>query len=141
MAPEIPSMRRIVPFVVTALVVIAGVVYSQRTRVQMVGPLEGGGTLLNSGWRIRPAGKNIPLSTLPMSYVPAPDGRMIAVLNGGYQPPSVSLLDMETVSESSRVEIGDGWRGLAFSRAGDKLYAGNGGKRFAIGIGGPREIP
>lgn len=121
-------MRRIVPFVVTALVIVAGAVYSQRTRVQMVGPLAGGGTLLNTGWRIRPAGKNIPLSTLPMSYVPAPDGRMIAVLNGGYQPPSVSLLDMETVSESSRVVIGDGWRGLAFSKAGDKLYAGNGAR-------------
>jgi DNA-binding beta-propeller fold protein YncE len=53
---------------------------------------------------------------------------MIAVLNGGYQPASVSLLDMETVRESSRVEIGDGWRGLAFSAAGDKLYAGNGAR-------------
>jgi DNA-binding beta-propeller fold protein YncE len=121
-------MRRIVFFVVTALVVISGAVYSQRSRVQTVGPVEGGGTLLNTGWRIRPAGTNIPLSTLPMSYVPAPDGRMIAVLNGGYQPASVSLLDMEMVSESSRVEIGDGWRGLAFSRAGEKLYVGNGAR-------------
>jgi hypothetical protein len=43
-------------------------------------------------------------------YVPAPDGRAIAVLNGDYQPASVSLLDIETVSESSRVEIGDGHR-------------------------------
>src|ERR1700683_4669252 len=128
MTPEIPPMRRIVFIIVTALVLIAGVVYSQRSRVQRVGPLEGGGALLNTGWRIRPAGNNIPLSTLPMSYVPAPDGRTIAVLNGGYQPASVSLLDMETVSESSRVEIGDGWRGLAFSRAGDKLYAGNGAR-------------
>src|SRR5580700_9830813 len=127
MTPEIP-MRRIVFIIVAAFVLIAGVVYSQRSKVQRVGPLEGGGALLTTGWRIRPAGTNIPLSTLPMSYVPAPDGRMIAVLNGGYQPASVSLLDMETVTESSRVEIGDGWRGLAFSRAGDKLYAGNGAR-------------
>jgi DNA-binding beta-propeller fold protein YncE len=121
-------MRRTIPVIFVALLVIAGAIYSQKARVRTVGKLEDGGFLLNTGWRIRPAGKNIPLSTLPMSYVPAPDGRMIAVLNGGYQPASVSLLDMETVRESARVEIGDGWRGLAFSPAGDKLYAGNGAR-------------
>ncbi len=121
-------MRRMILGFFAVLLVVAGVIYSQKVRTQTVGPLEGGGFLLNTGWRIRPAGTNIPLSTLPMSYVPAPDGRRVAVLNGGYQPASVSLLDMETVRESSRVEIGDGWRGLAFSPAGDKLYAGNGAR-------------
>jgi DNA-binding beta-propeller fold protein YncE len=121
-------MRRTIPIILAALALITGVVYSQRTRMRTVGKLEDGRFLLNTGWRIRPAGTNIPLSTLPMSYVPSPDGRRIAVLNGGYEPASVSLLDMETVRESSRVEIGDGWRGLAFSPVGDRLYAGNGAR-------------
>ena len=121
-------MRRMIVVPVAAVVVIAGVVYSQKTRVQTVGPTGDGGFLLNTGWRIRPAGQNIPLSTLPMSQVLAPDGRMLAVLNGGYVTPSVSLVDLETSRESARVSIGDGWRGLAFSPDGDKLYAGNGAR-------------
>jgi DNA-binding beta-propeller fold protein YncE len=121
-------MRRITLIAVAAVLAMAGIVYSQGARRRTVGEMEDGGFLLNTGWRIRPAGKNIPLSTLPMSHVLAPDGRMLAVLNGGYAPPSVSLVDLETARESARVTIGDGWRGLAFSPKGDKLYAGNGAR-------------
>lgn len=40
-----------------------------------VGPLPQGGYLLNTGWRITPAGKNIPLGTLPVSSaVPSSHG-------------------------------------------------------------------
>ena len=63
-----------------------------------------------------------------MSHVLAPNGRMLAVLNGGFAASSVSLVDLETARESVRVTIGDGWRGLAFSPFGDKLYAGNGSR-------------
>lgn len=105
---------------------IATVVYSQRDR-RAVGPADGG-FLLNTGWRIRPAGKDLPLSTLPMSHALTPDGRKLAVLNGGYNPASVSLIDVAAWRETARVQLGDGWRGLAFSAAGDKLYAGNGSR-------------
>jgi DNA-binding beta-propeller fold protein YncE len=111
-----------------ALWAIAAAVLSQRPRTQTVGPTGDGGFVLNTGWRIRPAGRNIPLSTLPMSQVLSPDGRMLAILNGGYQAASVSLVDTETSREVTRAIIGDGWRGLAFSRAGDRLYAGNGAR-------------
>jgi hypothetical protein len=36
--------------------------------------------------------------------------------------------NLETVRESVRVTIGDGWRELAFSPSGDKLYFGNGSR-------------
>ncbi|MBV9503903.1 MAG: bifunctional YncE family protein/alkaline phosphatase family protein [Acidobacteriia bacterium] len=121
-------MRRKVVTAAALILAIAGFVYSQKARVQTVGRTDDGSFLLNTGWRIRPAGKNIPLSTLPMSHVLAPDGRMLAVLNGGYMPSSVSLVDLETTRESARVTITDGWRGLAFSPLGDKLYAGNGAR-------------
>src|SRR5215469_18050766 len=86
--------------------------------------------LLNTGWRIRPAGKSIPLSTLPMSDALAPGGRVLAILNGGYMPSSVSLVDLEAARESARVTITDGWRGLAFSPTDGKLYAGDGARGF-----------
>src|SRR5215475_6925620 len=116
-------MRRLL-WIAFALLAVVAAVLSQRPRTQMVGPAADGSFVLNTGWRIRPAGTDIPLSTLPMSQVLSPDGRMLAVLNGGYAAPSVSLLDMETSREVSRATIGDGWRGLAFSPEGDTLWAG-----------------
>jgi DNA-binding beta-propeller fold protein YncE len=121
-------MRRIVIAAAFVLAISAIALFSQKTKRQTVGPLDGGGTLLNTGWRIRPAGKTLSLSTLPMSTAMAPDGRMLAVLNGGYLPSTVSLLDMETSKEAGSVDIHDGWRGLAFSHQGDKVYAGNGAR-------------
>jgi DNA-binding beta-propeller fold protein YncE len=119
-------MRRILIGAMVGLAFAAMALHSQRTRGQTVGPLEGGGTLLNTGWRIRPAGKTIPLSTLPMSTALAPGGRMMAVLNGGYLPASVGLLDLETAKPVGAFQIHDGWRGLAFSADGARVYAGNG---------------
>src|ERR1700761_352572 len=112
-------MRRSVAYVLAGGL-LGLVLYSQQPRRQTVVPLPEGGFLLNTGWRIRPAGTEIPLSTLPMSAAIAPDGRMLAALNGGYLPSSVDLLDMETVRKVSGVPITDGWRGLAFSPGGEK---------------------
>ena len=61
-----------------------------------------------------------------MSTAASPDGRRMAVLNGGFLPASVDYLDMETTSKTATVAITDGWRGLAFSAPGIRLYAGNG---------------
>ena len=124
-------MSRSVTFGLAAAALIGLTLYSQR-RAQTVGPLTQGGFLLNTGWRIRPAGTEIKLSTLPMSAALAPDGRMMAALNGGYLPSSVDLLDMETVQKVSGVPITDGWRGLAFSPDGGKLYAGGGARGHIV---------
>lgn len=93
-----------------------------------VGPLPHGGYMLNTGWRINAAGRNIPLGTLPMSQALSPDGRYLAVLNGGFKRPAISVIDLKDEHEVSRISIEDGWRGLSFSASGDKLYAGNGGR-------------
>ena len=93
-----------------------------------VGPLPQGGYMQNTGWRINAAGRNIPLGTLPMSHALSPDGRYLAILNGGFERPSVSVIDLRDEHEVSRIAIEDGWRGLAFSPSGNKLYAGNGGR-------------
>ena len=71
-----------------ALVILAGMLGSQPAPREQVGPLPGGGFLLNSGWRLDPVGKQVPLDTLPMSTALSPDGKYLLVLNGGYRPPS-----------------------------------------------------
>jgi DNA-binding beta-propeller fold protein YncE len=63
-----------------------------------------------------------------MSHALSPAGRSVAVLNGGYNPASVSLIDPASSRVVAEVEIGDGWRGLVFSSSGESLYAGNGAR-------------
>ncbi|MGI8742192.1 MAG: alkaline phosphatase family protein [Bryobacteraceae bacterium] len=87
-----------------------------------------GSFLLNSGWRVRPAGKQVPLDTLPMSSVLSKDGRFLIVLNGGYKPPSLSVLDTASARELSRVPVEDGWLGLALAPNGKLLWVGGGSK-------------
>jgi YVTN family beta-propeller protein len=104
---------------------------SQPTPREQVGPLPGGGFLLNSGWRLDPVGRQIPLDTLPMASALTPDGKYLLVLNGGYRPPSVSVIDTATGTVKGNVPVADGWLGLAISPKGDRVYVG-GGSRASI---------
>ncbi len=98
---------------------------------QTVGPLPGGHFLLNSGYVLAPAGKQIPLDTLPMSSALSPDGRYLAILNGGYNPPSITVVNAADEREISRTPVEDGWLGLTFSNDGKFLYVG-GGSRASV---------
>ena len=113
------------------LIACAALVSSQPVPPERVGPLPGGGFLLNSGWRLSPAGTQVQLDTFPMSAALAPDGRYLLALNGGYNPPSISVLDTTSVRETSRIPVADGWLGLAFSPKGDRVYLG-GGSRASV---------
>lgn len=110
---------------------LAALLVSQPAPREQVGPVPGGGFLLNSGWRLQPAGRQIPLDTFPMSSVLSPDGKYLIVLNGGYNPPSLAVLDAASGQLVSSVPVPDGWLGLAFSPANSRLYVG-GGARAAI---------
>ncbi|HLY19716.1 MAG TPA: bifunctional YncE family protein/alkaline phosphatase family protein [Bryobacteraceae bacterium] len=119
------------PYALIALLLAVAILCSQPAPREQVGPLPGGGFLLNSGWRLSPAGKQIPLDTFPMSTALSPDGRYLLVLNGGYNPPSISVLEASTGRETGRVRVADGWLGLTFSPKGDRVYVG-GGSRAAV---------
>jgi YVTN family beta-propeller protein len=108
--------------------VITGLLISQPAVRETPGPQPGGGFLLNSGWKITPAGTQIPVDTLPMSSVVSRDGKYLLVLNGGYNPPSVSVIDIAAGKELSRVRVPDAWLGLALSPKGDQVYVGGGSK-------------
>jgi DNA-binding beta-propeller fold protein YncE len=95
------------------------------------GPLPNGGELLASGWRLRPAGRQAAVSTLPMSEAVSPDGKYVLVLNGGIDPPSISVLDAVTATAIGRMPVPDAWLGLTFSPRGDRVYVG-GGSQAAV---------
>src|SRR5947209_8607830 len=77
----------------TGCVFLAALLSSQPAPREQVGPLPGGGFLLNSGWKLDPVGKQIPLDTLPMTSVLTPDGKHMVLLNAGYRPPSIMAID------------------------------------------------
>jgi len=113
------------------VIALAAILGSQPAPREQVGPLPGGAFLLNSGWRIDPAGRQIPLDTLPMSTALSPDGKYLLVLNGGYRPPSVSVIEVASARVTGSVPVADGWLGLAFNPKGDRVYVG-GGSRAAV---------
>jgi YVTN family beta-propeller protein len=104
---------------------------SQTSSPERVGPMSDGGFLLNSGWRIKPVGVQIPVESFPMSTAITPDKKYLLVLNGGYNPPTVSVIDIAGAKELSRTPIPDGWLGLTMTKAGDRVYVG-GGSRAAV---------
>ncbi len=118
-------------FPVVGLILLAVLLASQPVPPERVGPWPGGGFLLNSGWRLQPAGTQVPLDTLPMSSALSADSRYLLVLNGGYNPPSLSVLDLRATRETARVPVADAWHGLAFSPKGDRVYVG-GGSQAAV---------
>src|SRR5262245_3411602 len=128
---QIPGSPRGRFALAAAVVILAAVLGSQPVPREQVGPLPGGGFLLNSGWRLDPVGKQIPLDTLPMSTALSPDGKFVLVLNAGYRPPSISIVSTSDMQESGRVPVPDAWLGLAFSPNGRLVYAG-GASRYAV---------
>ena len=81
-----------------AFVSLVAILGSQPAPREQVGPLPGGAFLLNSGWRVDPVGRQVPLDTLPMSTALSPDGKYLLVLTGGYRPPPVRVIETASAS-------------------------------------------
>ena len=76
------------------------------------GSLPDGSTLLPSGWRIRPAGRVVPIGTLPLNLVTLSDGSVI-VTNDGYGENSLMRIDPVQARVVWRVTLPAAWLGLA----------------------------
>ncbi len=61
-----------------------------------------------------------------MSAAVSPDGKYVLVLNGGFEPPSISVLEAASGREIGRTPVADAWLGLTFSPKGDRVYVGGG---------------
>jgi len=98
----------------------------QKSPREQVGPLADGGFLLNSGWTIRPAGRQVPLDTFPMSSAVSQNGKYLLVMNAGYNPPSISVIDIAQKHEVGRTPLSDCWLGLSVAPKSGRVYVGGG---------------
>src|SRR6266568_9186143 len=91
------------------------------------GRLASGVTVLPSGWRIRPAGRQVTVGTLPLNLVTLSEGSLV-VTNNGYGVNGVMRIDPVTAQVVWRAPLPAAWLGLARAGAGwrDTVWASGG---------------
>src|SRR5439155_6091876 len=76
------------------------------------GPLADGSTLLPSGWRIRPAGRQVTVGTLPLGLATLADGSVL-VTNNGYAVNGLMRVDPGAAAVTWTQPLAPAWLGLA----------------------------
>jgi YVTN family beta-propeller protein len=91
------------------------------------GPDTPGGYLLPNGWKLTPAGDQIPLGDLPLRVVIRPDGKFLVATNNGDGEQGLTVVDLERQQKVLTVPLARSWLGLQFSGDGKRLYVSGGG--------------
>src|SRR5258708_19709484 len=89
---NLPHERRRLYVASIVLVAIAALSSSQPSPREQVGVLANGGFLLNTGWRVKPAGTQLPLDTIPMPSPLTPHAPFLLAPHPAFHPPSLPLL-------------------------------------------------
>ncbi len=90
------------------------------------GAKAGGTVLLPNGWSLKPAGKQVPLGSFPVNLALHPEGRWLAVLDGGAGDHEIVIVDLKKQKVVSRVLIDQTFYGLCFAPDGKQLFASGG---------------
>ena len=83
---------------------------------------------LPNQWRLKPAGKQIPVGDFPANIQLHPTGQFAAVLHCGYRDHEVVILDLNPARQkvTARVTVDQAFYGLKFSPDGRQVYASGG---------------
>lgn len=87
---------------------------------------ETGQVLLPNGWKLTPAGRQIPTGDLPLNVQLSASGKLLAVTNNGQSTQSVQLFDPKNEKLLDEKILTRSWYGLAFSRNEQHLYVSGG---------------
>ncbi|HEX3447126.1 MAG TPA: alkaline phosphatase family protein [Isosphaeraceae bacterium] len=85
------------------------------------------GFLLPNGWKLQPAGEQVPQSDLPLNIVAMADNRHALVATSGYNSHDLSLVDLDQKRVANRQTVRESWFGLAVSPEGDRVWWSGGG--------------
>src|SRR6266550_2170176 len=111
--PALPRAAIFRPMLKRSLLALPAIAGAALLATRLVpGSLPDGSTLLPSGWRIRPAGRVVPVGTLPLNLVTLSDGSII-VTNDGYGENSLMRIDPVRAQVVWRVPLPAAWLGLA----------------------------
>src|SRR5436309_2281232 len=111
--PALPRATIFRPMLKRSLFALPAIAGAALLATRLVpGSLPDGSTLLPSGWRIRPAGRVVPIGTLPLNLVTLSDGSVI-VTNDGYGENSLMRIDPVRAQVVWHVTLPAAWLGLA----------------------------
>src|SRR6266446_2876359 len=111
--PGVPRAAILRPMLKRSLLALPAIAGAALLATRLVpGPLRDGSTLLPTGWRIRPAGRVVPVGTLPLNLVTLSDGSVM-VTNDGYGENSLMRIDPVRAQVVWRVRLPAAWLGLA----------------------------
>ena len=79
-------------------------------------------TLLPNGWKLTPAGMQIPIGELPLNMVVTKDEHYAITSNSGMGVNSLSVVDLTTQQEVQRLIVHNTWVGLTFGKNDKTLY-------------------
>lgn len=103
----------------TALCLIPG--SSGQEKPRFAGPTAQG-FLLPNGWTISPVGAQVALTDLPLNILPLADSKYALVACSGYNPHTLSLVDLQSQQIVSKYSPTNSWFGLALSPQQDRVW-------------------
>ncbi len=96
------------------------------------GRLASGVTVLPSGWRIRPAGRQVTVGTLPLNLVTLSEGSLV-VTNNGYAENGLMGIDPKSATVVWKRQLPAAWLGLARTGSpADTLWASGGNRVYRV---------
>jgi YVTN family beta-propeller protein len=87
------------------------------------GAMSDGTILLPNGWRLSPAGRHLPVGTLPLNVVQTPDSKYLIVTNNGLATPSLTIVDIASWTVKTSLSMDNAWYGLVWNSSGTRLYS------------------
>jgi YVTN family beta-propeller protein len=85
------------------------------------------GFLLPNGWTISPAGKQAPLTDLPLNILPLADGKHALVATSGYNKHELSIVDLVSLKIVGQQTVRESWFGLAADPNQGRVWWSGGG--------------
>ncbi|MGA9365490.1 MAG: bifunctional YncE family protein/alkaline phosphatase family protein [Bacteroidota bacterium] len=103
----------------------------QEQKALLPGRLSNGDVLLPNGWKLSPAGTQIPLGDLPLGFDLSPNGQFAAVTNNGVSRPTISIVDLNAKRVTQTIPVKNAWLGVKFAHDGKSFFV-SGGNENAV---------
>jgi YVTN family beta-propeller protein len=84
------------------------------------------GFLLPNGWRLTPAGSQVPLADLPLNILVSADSKQAFVATSGYNAHELTVVNLDSREKVAAESVRQSWFGLATDGAGRFWWSGGG---------------